>query len=274
MDHVYAKVQRQRIDPYRRVLSDVTLYEDVDINASLHVPYDPATNLDDGEWFALPAFAGRDYSLDVLRAGIDSSSVAELTTDQFDKITYIMAVQDEDFYFQRIKTTSFIRRKSIVLGDIAVVEEPRKRIIVNAEPDAIYLKSQDLLLFRDLVAVSAIFKDIGVLFREATDDQVQQFLDQDFVLTDLDVGSVSKPNRKRIALALETLDDMSIDERKEVVSYIKEYGGESLQFDEGSGQFLVQTDDELKMLAFGIEQRFYTTRVRSERRLANSVVKL
>lgn len=274
MDHVYAKVQRQRLDPYRRVLSDVTLYEGVIADASLQVPYDPGTNLDSGEWFVIPNFSDREFSLEVLRTGIDSSSIDELRKDQFDKISYLMAVQNDDFFFQRIKTTSFLRRKSIVLGDVAIVEEPRKRIIVNAEPDAIYLKSQNSLLFRDLVAVSAIFKDIDVLFREATDDQVQQFLDQDFVLTDLGVDAVSKPNRKRIALALETLDDMSTDERSEVVSYIKEYGGDSLQYDDESNQFMVQTDEELKMLAFGIEQRFYTTRVRSERRLANSVIKL
>jgi hypothetical protein len=36
--------------------------------------------------------------------------------------------------------------------------------------------------------------------------------------------------------------------------------------------FEVGTEDELKMLLYGIEQRFYTTIVGGEKRIANSVV--
>lgn len=38
--------------------------------------------------------------------------------------------------------------------------------------------------------------------------------------------------------------------------------------------FEVGSEDELKMLLYGIEQRFYTTVVGGEKRIANSVIPL
>ena len=67
---------------------------------------------------------------------------------------------------------------------------------------------------------------------------------------------------------------MSETDREGVFEYIGEYSDGKLQFDAESGVFTVATDDELKTLVYGIEQRFYTTVVGSERRLANSIVKI
>lgn len=274
MDHVYAKLQRQRVAPYRRIMSNSALFDEADLGLSARAPYDPNTLLEDGEWFALQNFRDQDFSLDVLRDGLASTSVAELKKDEFRKISYVMSVQGGNFHFQRVRPAAFIRRRSIVFGDVALVEEPRNRIVLNERPDAVFVASENTLLFRDLVAISAIFKGIDVLYQEATSAEVETFLGQSFVASDLAVSGVSKPNRKRIALAAASLDQMTDDEKKEIFDYINEYGDGRLDYDEAAQTFLIQTDEELKMLLFGIEQRFYTTQVGAERRLANSVIKL
>ena len=45
-------------------------------------------------------------------------------------------------------------------------------------------------------------------------------------------------------------------------------------YSEDDMSFKIENENDLKVLIFGIEQRYYTTRIGSERRLANSVLTL
>jgi hypothetical protein len=53
-------------------------------------------------------------------------------------------------------------------------------------------------------------------------------LDAQFIALgkDYNVDSVSKPNRKRIGLAMATLDEMSADDKANMLDYIDSYCGE------------------------------------------------
>ena len=55
-------------------------------------------------------------------------------------------------------------------------------------------------------------------------EKVQEFLDEEFLeLTgDLDLAKVSKPNRKRIALAMDTLNNMTAADKDQMLSYVHE----------------------------------------------------
>ena len=124
-----------------------------------------------------------------------------------------------------------------------------------------------------MATISSIFKGIDELYKEATNDEVEQFLDESFIelSNDYDVNNVSKPNRKRIGLAMATLHAMSADDRTNMLGYINDYCKQKLNFDQKNQKFEISTDDELKLLLYGIEQRFYTTPFGQEKRLANSV---
>lgn len=146
-------------------------------------------------------------------------------------------------------------------------------MLLHSEPDAIYVTQSDMLIFTNLATISSIFKGIDVLYKEATDQEVEQFLEEDFIelSDDYNLAKVSKPNRKRMALAMDTLNAMEPEERDQMLSYIHSYCDQKLRFDTDNGKFEIKTDDELKYLLYGIEQRFYTTPLSKERRLANSV---
>ena len=111
------------------------------------------------------------------------------------------------------------------------------------------------------------------MYKEATDEEVDAFLKNDFISLQDNycVSSVKTANRKRIALAKKTLDALSDSDRKKIFAYIGEYCPD-LKTDKDA--FKVGSEDEMKMLLFGIEQRFYTTQVGGEKRLANSVIPL
>jgi len=274
MDQIYARIKRLRTAPYRRIVSGKKLFDVEVLDPDYCVEYDPGTLLEDDEWYKISGFMQREFCPPVLHNDLMSVDVPELVKEQFESIAFLMSVQSKKHYFQRVRPSAMLRRKSIVFGDAAVVEEPTNRIVVNPAPDAIFDRESNVLFFRDLAAVSPIFTGIDTLYKEATDEQVQEFLNNDFIHTTLQPVGVSKPNRKRIALAMDTLNKMSSTERDSVFAYIGDYSEGKLQFDSENGVFTVVNDEELKTLVYGIEQRFYTTLVGSEKRLANSVVKI
>jgi len=273
MDHVLARVKRLTKKPYRKVISDHTLFEGLDVSLQACVPYNPDHNLDEDSWFKIEDFSQKDFCLPILTAEFDSKDYDDLVKKQFKKIAFIVAVQGDDFYFQKITRSLFISKKFVSFGEAAEIEQPDNRLVINSIPDAIYFKEVDTLVFKNLASISSIFKGIDELYREATQEEVESFLDESFIeLTgDFDAENVSKPNRKRIAMAMNTLSEMSEEAREQIPDYIGDYCGEVLEYDEDNECFKIGNDEQLKNLVYGIEQRFYTTPFGQEKRLANSV---
>lgn len=208
-----------------------------------------------------------------MKADFDAKNYDDLTKDRFTDISYICAVQSDDFYFQKVTPSLFIQRKALVFGEIAKIEESKLRLVINSQPDAIYIKALDVLIFKSLATISSIFPGIDELYKEATQEEVEQFLEEQFIelTNDFDATKVSKPNRKRVALAMATLAALPEQDKEAMLSYIDDYCGDQLAFDRDAGSFKISSDGELKLLIYGIEQRFYTTKFSQERRLANSV---
>lgn len=273
MNHVFAKVKALRNKPFLKLISDHILFENILVDVGFCVAYSPDHNLDGDSWFKVDNFSQKPFCLDILRGEFDSKDWDELKKAQFSKISYIFSLQGEDFYFQKISPSLFICKKTICFGEVAQIEEDAGRIVINSQPDAIYIKESDTLVFRNLAAISSIFKGIDTLFKEATNDEVNGFLSESFIslVEDYGIDSVSKPNRKRIALAMASLAGMSEQDRTDMLSYINDYCQEKLTLNAETGKFSISKDDELKLLLYGVEQRFYTTPFGKEKRLANSV---
>ncbi|MGO2342964.1 ATP F0F1 synthase synthase [Vibrio litoralis] len=276
MDHVLAKVKGLRKKPYFKLISDHTLYDAVVVDIAHCIDYDPDHNLDEDSWCKIERFTLQDYCLDFLKGDFDSKDYDDLTKTQFSKIAYLFSVQNTDIYFQKVTPSVFLNRKMIGFGEAAEVEENQNRLVINTLPDAIYYKNEDTLIFKNLATITSIFKGIDVLYKEATNVEVKEFLDEPYIELSGDYGldKVSKPNRKRIALAMASLDVMTDDDKVNMLGYIYEYCDQKLTFDKANSKFEISTDDELKLLLYGIEQRFYTTPFGHEKRLANSVVSL
>ena len=62
---------------------------------------------------------------------------------------------------------------------------------------------------------------------------------------------------------------MGQEDRANIFDYIGEYCPELRTEDD---TFSVGSEEDLKMVLFGIEQRFYTTPVGGKKRIANSVI--
>jgi hypothetical protein len=235
------------------------------------VEYNASQLLEDDEWFKLPEFSEKMYCPDFLRQEFSSVNFDSIIRSDFGKIVYLCGIQEKLFYFQRISPARQINRKMIFFGDLCKYEENSASISLNEYADAIYNLITNTLYFRKLRDISVIFDGIDELYREATEDEVNNFLGSQFIeLTEgFTSANVKTNNRKRIAFALETLEHFSATDKKKVFDYIKDYCPDIAK---GKNKFSIHNEESLKKLLYGIEQRYYTTLVGDERRLANSII--
>ncbi|EHZ2745594.1 ATP F0F1 synthase synthase [Vibrio vulnificus] len=273
MDHILAHIKTRAKKRIFKLVSDQSLFDTVKVDLEACVPYNPDHNLDEDSWFKIEGFSNQAFCIDLLKKVYDSKDYDDLTKENFSKIAYLFAVQGEDFYFQKITPSLFVKRKTLVFGEAAELEKSQTRLVINALPDAVYYKAADTLIFKNLATISSIFVGIDELYKEATKEEVEQFLEEPFIETSngYSVDKVSKPNRKRIGLAMKTLENMSPDDKTNMLEYIDGYCEQKLKFDKQNQKFEISTDEDLKLLVYGIEQRFYTTPFGKEKRCANSV---
>lgn len=276
MSQVYVKIrQRGKESKYRKLLStDQDIYPAREELIQDSVPYSAKTLLGEGEWYYIEEFSKTDFSIDIVRERSDSVDFDKFAAKDFGKIAYVFVEEGDELYFQNITRSKLIRHKRIVhMGEEFKYDEGGMAITLNEWPDAIYAAEEDRLYFRKLTSVTKIFTNIDQLYREATEDETKSFLDRNFITLKSDFSSeqVKTANRKRIALAEDTLSCLEQSEQEEIFSYIGEYCPDLKCAD---GSFEVENEVDLKMLLFGIEQRFYTTPVGNEKRIANSVIAL
>lgn len=269
MNYVIAKLKKE--DEYRKVYGGESIYN-MPENTEYAIEYVPTRNLDDDEWFVLKEFSQKDYCIDLLKKDFRTTDYFAIDNTNAETMEYICSYDEGKYFFQRIFKHNIMAHKYLTLGDNVKLKK-EKSIVINETPDAIYLKEEDKLLFRKLQTIVPIFKGIEELYKEATKEETEEFLDNDFIAltNNYNADKVKTTNRKRIALAMETLKGFDKKQRKQVLEYTHKYYPQ-LEFKNNT--FSIGTEEDMKYLLWGIEQRYYTTPVTNEKRVANSVMSL
>lgn len=273
MNHVFAKI-RSRENIFEKLYSGDPIYE-LPTELQVAVEYNPETILEEDDWYKIDQFSSTEYAIEVLKKDFNTVEYDEANRVRTESVEYIMSVQDNVYYFQRILKHSIMKKKRITLGDTIRLDQGEKSIVINSTPDAIYVKDDDILYFKKLSTISPIFKGIDELYREATEEETKEFLQNDFIELEDGYGveKVKKSNRKRIAMAMDTLSSFSPRDKQKMLKYIHEYYP-ALKYEEKKKLFTIGSEEEMKFLLWGIDQRFYTTPVTNERRVANSIMQL
>jgi len=258
---------------YRKMIStDEIVFDPFCVLVESSYDYSPDAAIQNGEWFRIPEFSQKEYAIDLVKDKLSSVDFDSFQKADFDKIDFIFVEDGETLFFQRVTKSKLVKKKRIIsMGENYKFQTDSSELIINEYPDAIYDKASDVMYFRRLESITSIFKGIEELYREATIEETEQFLKHEFIglKEGYDASCIKTNNRKRIAMAMKTLSEMEEHEKENIIAYIAEYCPELKS--EGNA-FLIGSEDELKMLLFGIEQRYYTTIVGGEKRLANSVV--
>jgi len=233
--------------------------------------FDNRTNLGDYEWLRLENFSTKDFATKEIKKKTTGADYDLATQADAAGIEYIFELSDELLFFQKVTRNAFIKKRSfITLGEGFEKKENISLFQINVYPDAIYDRTKDVLYFRKLFSITKIFNGINEIYRAATDTEVQSFLAENaFSLADgFSAEKVKIPNRKKIALVQDTFSKMSKQKKKEMFDYIKDYYP-NLSLNNGKAQ--ISREEDLKNILYGLEERFYTTLITKEKRIANSI---
>lgn len=266
---------RQARDKFRKLVSaKENIYPSKDEMVSSFLKYRSGASLENDNWFYVDGVSSAPYANDIIKRNFDSVDFESLCREDFDKIDYLFVEEGEVICFQKISKTRLVAKKAVFyIGEGFKYENNRQEIVINDLPDAIYNREQDCLYFRRLEAITGIFKGIDQLYREATEPEVRAFLNSNFISLQngYQPSDVKAPNRKRIALANDVLKRLSANNRRKILSYIQDYCPD---LKVNNGMFDIGSESELQQLLYGIDQRYYTTLIGGEKRLANSVILL
>ena len=86
---------------------------------------------------------------------------------------------------------------------------------------------------------------------------------------DFGTDKVKIPNRRKIKEALIRYNSFSDEKKQLLPTYVSKYC--PTLFDEETQKFNINSEKELTELLNGMNQRYYTTEIDEEKRLANSV---
>lgn len=272
MNYLLAKIKRQH--SFRKVLSNVALFTRPE-SLENNLVYNPATLLEDDYWYQIENFAESNFAIDFIKNNFNSTSHNQIVAAEYIKIDFLCFYSEGEntYYFQRITSSNFIKNRWISLGNIPSISENEPIIVINNYADAIYDKNTNTLYFKKLPTIKSFFPGIDSLYREATDMETQAFLDNDFlnISPNFNVNSVKIPNRKRIAMVTDTLNGFNPVQKSDIYGYIQEYC-QDLSFEDGA--FQIDNEHSLTLVIYGIEQRYYTTQLGLEKRIANSIIKI
>lgn len=274
VNHVVAKIRMKSAgNKYRKVISDITPYQ-LPEEITDFIPYSPDYCLCEDEWFGVPGFSKESYCLPMLLEDFSSTELEKLKGEEFDKLDYLCSYQNcSQYFFQKITRTHLFSKKSISIGDVVEYRENSREIIIKEVADAVYLKDKDTLYFKNLSAISGIFKGIDSLYRVATEEETSEFLKNEFIQLEggFSEEKIKTANRKRIAMAIDTVKNCGEKKKKIIFDSIREYCPDLMT---DRGKFKIDSEKSLKLLLYGIDQRFYTTPDGEEKRIANSIIRL
>lgn len=275
MDYLIAKIKKEKENPYEKLWSGEKEVYTMPLDLDGSIPYEAGRVLDDDEWFKIENFTEQEFCIDILKSEFRTTDYPEANKSKTSTIEFICDYRDNVYFFQRILKTSLLVQKRLTLGDNISLDSGEKSIVINDVPDAIFVEKSNILYFKKLQRISAIFNGIEELYKEATNEETESFVENDFIQlgNGYRVDKIKTMNRKRIAMAMDTLKSFNQKQRKEVLDYTHKYYPH-LKYQSKEGVFTVDNEDEMKYLLWGIEQRYYTTPITKENRVANSVSKL
>lgn len=271
MIQVVARLKRKSVEICKVMASEVDIIAVP--NLADTVDFDPHYKREDGQWLAIGEFSKTNHAIDTLGAEVNTADFPQLRKDQATDLKFICIIQGQYRLYQRVIPSHIVKKKWMRVSDDFSIVEDEKIILLKDVPDAIHDTVSDKLYFADFAVLKTFFSKIEEIYREATDEEVKAFLQNDVIkaIPEFTSEKVSKPNRQRIALAQVKLAAYTKQNVEQLLQEFPEYI-DNVEIQDGA--FKVKNDDDLKMAIYCLEERLYTTAISKEKRIANSILKL
>jgi len=266
MNELIGKVKTE----YKNILSqNDNILKSLDFSKIEVVDFNPSHKLDEDQLFQIQQFSTKEFYIEQCGNSYSTASLTQIKNDEYDKISSLCILQDNERHFQRITPSLYVNKKTLLdySGAPKIVKQ-NKQIEIKNESDAIYLIDKDTLFFKNLSIIKVIFPGIEQLHRIATQKEVDTFLTHKFIkLEDFEPKIVGTQNRKRIGDIGKKFEKLNKEKKEKLIKYAKEKSGIELKKD----AFLITSDIDLKNLLYAIDQRYYYADIYEEERIASSI---
>jgi len=264
MSEIIAKVGKE----FKNVLNqEDNIIDDIEIEIS--ETFSPSYKLDENEWYKFENFSQQNFFIDECKSDFSTANLNQIENNEYDKIVCVSIFQNNRKYFYRITPSLYINKKTILdySGEPKIVEH-KKQIEIKNEPDAIYCQKEDVLYFKHIGKLKIIFSGIEILHREATQEEVNRFVNNNFINLDgIQSNYIGEMNRKRIADIGNKFNNLSQEKKELLIEYAKNNANIELIDD----KFNIKNENDLKNLLFALDQRYYFADIYEEKRVANSI---
>lgn len=246
-------------------------YEGILLNDTVN--YDP-NNTESNQWFRVEGFNMMHGFIPLLEGEFDAAELESLSSEQFvsRQIDFIAYYHEHKYYMQSFTRGSFMKKKWFSLdGDAVTYSDEDGLLFINPTPNCIYNNQTHCLYFKDISKAYGVLGDLKLDYKAATEPEVISFLQSDIVQTDgFDITGVGLSNRKRLSSILSIYEQYNQGEKEKLHQYIRESVGNSLVFNEETKKFVIRSDTHLKLLLYGMQQRFYHPPLKEEVQVATS----
>ena len=263
MNHVLLKLKTECC----RIPFEGTLFEGMEqVDENELKLYSPRSSLDKGQWFYLCDIKHKKY-FDEILIGNDTVRYPLFDHQKLSDCRHILDYHNDCLCVQNINGHRIFKKRFI--WNRGELTNSSDKLVINEVPDFIYDRVKDRLLFRNISAVRTLLPGIIEEYREATDDEVREFID----LMDIKLvggytqNDIKTRNRKLIALISSRIDNLSDSKRKELFDYVREYCPMYVV----DSNLTVKSDKELNELLYALDERFYKTPVTGVTRKALTV---
>jgi len=273
MDFLFVKT-KGRTGAFRKVLSDKTIYDNIPLFDD-NRPYNDELRLHDDQWFVLERFSQKPYAPQLVTEAFNAAAWSQIDRVDYEKIDFLVSVQSEgnQLMFQNITSSLILKRQSwLSLDEQPSLLNKDHVLVIHNTADAYYLRDEDMLFFQRLSAITSIFPGINELYNEATDAEVENALQLDLldVAPDFTKEQVKTANRRKIREAMDMYNNYTPQQKAQLPGYLQKYCPE-LTFDADFSKFSIKDEKELAQLLNGLCQRYYTTEISNEKRVALTV---
>lgn len=273
MNYLLSQTSGRNGDLYIVLSNDEAIYSVPNFNNTHEYQDDYKLEVD--QWFVLRNFSDKEYCPDLFKNDFDNTAYSNLPRDVYPKIAFMVAVQENIFCVQKV-VRSMVLNKSFInlrLNQEPEVLKSEYTIVINEEADAYYDRLNDCLYFKRLSSLTSIFDGIYELYKESTSEETRDFLALDIldVSDEYGVEDVKTANRRRIKAAMEKYNRFTNEQKARLPEYLQGYVRDVAY---ENGRFKINSESDLTILLNCFNQRYYTTEIDGEKRLANSVTPL
>lgn len=267
MDFTFAKIKNENYELLlnRGVFLVPNLSDSVEYSSVLE-------NTSGEEWFFIENYSQQKYAIKDLPQ--ESTSLNYISKINFTKISFIVSsVEGNYLCFQKVTKQQIIKKKAISFSNDRPELKEEPNLFIQQEPHAVYEKDTDRLYFKNIKSLFTLFKGIEELYRMASEEEVKKFLNNPLIKLDNNFNSslVKNSNRYRIALIENNTLVKITNNRKKFIRYVAEYSAEMKCMED---QIIISSDQELKILLYGINERYFTTPFTREKFAARTIEKM